>query len=127
MEDIFSKLDNGYIAVVLVDSIYLTCNNCQKEYQQSEENHTTDQISNYESSKQYAGHYIVLCGYDTGTGVVFYKNPSLEEIECCVNISLFDLARKSHGTDEDIIFINTLNTTKIKKSECKHARKSTFN
>ena len=108
MADILTKLDEGNIAIVLVDSNKLTCNSCAEKYEQYQENNAIYPLtfSNNDSTKDYQGHYIVLCGYDTGAGVIFCKNPSLEDVECCVNIPSFDAARKSYGTDEDIIFIN---------------------
>lgn len=57
-------------------------------------------------TNKYEGHYIVLCGYNADKCVIFYHNPSLKEVECCVSISSFEEARKSYGTDEDIIFVN---------------------
>ena len=99
MADILSKLDDGYIAVVLVDSNIFKCNSCTISP-------WIYPISNDDSTEHYEGHYIVLCGYDTEKGVIFCKNPSLEDSECCVNIPSFDKARKSYGTDEDIIFVN---------------------
>ena len=103
MADIYSMLDRGYIAIVLVDSSDFTCNFCAKE------NNTMDamiySIFCDNSENQYQGHYIVLCGYDTDLGVIYCKNPSLKEVECRVNIPVFDMARKRHGTDEDIIFV----------------------
>ena len=111
MVDILSKLDEGFIAVVLVDSNLLICNSCAQKYEEERMNVMTYSwmypISNNDSTtQQYAGHYVVLCGYDTEAGVVFCKNPSLQDVECSVNIPSFDMARKSYGTDEDIIFIN---------------------
>ena len=103
MADILSMLDSGYVAIVLVDSSDFTCNFCAKK------NNTMDptiySIFSDNSEKQYHGHYIVLCGYNTHLGVIYCKNPSLADVECCVNIPVFDMARKRHGTDEDIIFV----------------------
>ena len=97
MADIFSMLDDGYVAIVLVDSSDFKCNSCT---------HITYSIFNDNGTKQYEGHYIVLCGYNTDLGVIYCKNASLDDVECCVDISVFDTARKRHGTDEDIIFVN---------------------
>jgi len=53
----------------------------------------------------YQGHYVVLCGYDLGTQKVFYRNPSFGDHVCVMSISVLEEARKSYGTDEDLIFI----------------------
>lgn len=36
---------------------------------------------------------------------MFYRNPGLKEGICSINFTAFDKARKSFGTDEDILFI----------------------
>ena len=104
MADIFSMLDDGYVAIVLVDSSDFKCNSCAQKYNIMD--HITYSIFNDNGTKQYEGHYIVLCGYNTDLGVIYCKNASLHDVECCVDISVFDTARKRHGTDEDIIFVN---------------------
>ncbi|KAG5878100.1 hypothetical protein JTB14_017970 [Gonioctena quinquepunctata] len=51
------------------------------------------------------GHYIVICGYDINSRKVFYRNPTFGDHVCTMSMELLDLARRSYGTDEDIIFI----------------------
>ena len=94
MEDIFSMLDDGYIAIVLVDSSNFTCYFC------------VNSVFLCNSQDQFQGHYILLSGYDTKAGVIYCKNPSFDRAECTVSITVFDNARKHRGTDEDIIFVN---------------------
>lgn len=70
----------------------------------------------------YQGHYIVLCGYDIERQKVFYRNPSFDDRKfffitkfsnklvdvtdvCQMSLSILEEARKSYGTDEDVIFI----------------------
>ena len=111
MADILSKLDEGFVAVVLVDSNLLICNSCTQKHEQNNENGMSlpwmyPMLNSNNTTQEYAGHYVVLCGYDTEAGVVFCKNPSLQDVECSVNIPSFETARKSYGTDEDIIFVN---------------------
>lgn len=53
----------------------------------------------------YQGHYIVLCGYDSVTERVFYRNPSLNDHVCSMSFAALNEARQSYGTDEDIIFV----------------------
>ncbi|XP_060532939.1 protein GUCD1 isoform X2 [Cylas formicarius] len=53
----------------------------------------------------YQGHYVVICGYDVTTGKVFYRNPSFGDHVCSMSIRNLEQARKSYGTDEDIIFV----------------------
>jgi len=53
----------------------------------------------------YQGHYIVLCGYDINSKKVYYRNPSLHDRVCVMSIDTLEEARKSYGTDQDLILI----------------------
>ncbi|XP_064555117.1 protein GUCD1 isoform X2 [Drosophila montana] len=54
----------------------------------------------------YAGHYVVLCGYDITTRKLFYHNPEVRDGHVCRCFSgAMDTARIAFGTDQDIIFI----------------------
>ncbi|KAH8289331.1 hypothetical protein KR054_003869 [Drosophila jambulina] len=56
--------------------------------------------------KRYAGHYVVLCGYDMAAEKLFYHNPEVHDGHICrCLIESMDTARRAYGTDEDIIFI----------------------
>lgn len=57
------------------------------------------------SQSDYCGHYIVLCGFDADKRCVYYKNPSFNEDLCCAKFVMFETARHSYGTDEDIVFV----------------------
>ena len=47
----------------------------------------------------------MLCGFDADKRHVYYKNPSFNDDLCCAKFDMFELARHSYGTDDDIIFI----------------------
>lgn len=107
METILSKLDQGWTAIILVNSNLLRCTPCE-EKQQKIVNvlpWTVPSLHVYQV-EHYEGHYVTLCGYDLERKTIFYKNPSREDAQCCTDMSLFELARHSYGTDEDIIFID---------------------
>ncbi|BFG00364.1 protein GUCD1 [Drosophila madeirensis] len=58
------------------------------------------------TNKRYAGHYVVLCGYDMATEKVFYHNPEVHDGHICRCLTdSMDTARRAYGTDEDIILI----------------------
>ena len=61
------------------------------------------------SSGSYQGHFIVLIGYDQQKQIFIYRNPSLpsgsEKVISITKYEYFERARKSYGTDEDILFI----------------------
>ncbi|KAI8517952.1 guanylyl cyclase domain-containing protein 1 [Branchiostoma belcheri] len=51
----------------------------------------------------YQGHFIVVCGYSEEG--ILYRNPGLATDLCCCSCQSFEDARKSYGTDEDILFV----------------------
>ncbi|KAJ3639248.1 hypothetical protein Zmor_003928 [Zophobas morio] len=55
----------------------------------------------------YQGHYVVLCGYDLAARKVYYRNPSFVDRVCIMSVDTLEEARKSYGTDEDVIFVYT--------------------
>ena len=59
-------------------------------------------INSLLSSSAYAGHYILLVQADTD--YVYYLNPSSSGLQKLTHGN-FDVARKSRGTDEDLIFV----------------------
>lgn len=95
---LIEQLLNGPI-ILLTNARILCCDKCK-----------SNKISN-ELRKclpwrtTYQGHYIVLCGYDIERQKVFYRNPSFDDHVCQMSLSILEEARKSYGTDEDVIFI----------------------
>ncbi|KAI4455101.1 guanylyl cyclase domain containing protein 1 gucd1 [Holotrichia oblita] len=53
----------------------------------------------------YQGHYIVICGYNSIMQKIYYRNPSFHNRLCTMSLETFEEARKSYGTDEDVILI----------------------
>ncbi|XP_025092688.1 protein GUCD1-like isoform X2 [Pomacea canaliculata] len=100
LDEIIHHLSQNNIAIVLTDWCYLECLWCHSQIRRSclcclDLCHAT-----------YQGHYIVLCGFDRRKGLLFYKNPNAHgEDVCCCRLDKFEKARKSHGTDEDILFV----------------------
>lgn len=95
-------LSGKYIAIALVDQFKL---------RQSwlEDVCTTDF---YESNRGYTGHYVVICGYDADRDEFEIRDPAISRLgnSCrkCQRVSsnLLDEARKSFGTDEDLLLIS---------------------
>ncbi|CAH1800809.1 unnamed protein product [Owenia fusiformis] len=97
-DDILKHIASGNILIILVDWCHLYCNWCDRQ--------CVSMCGNIgKCFKSYHGHYIVVCGYNKDQRTVQYKNPSYNEELCCCSLSAFDTARKSFGTDEDILFI----------------------
>eukprot|EP01024_Parvocaulis_polyphysoides_P062426 TRINITY_DN7135_c0_g1_i2.p1 TRINITY_DN7135_c0_g1~~TRINITY_DN7135_c0_g1_i2.p1 ORF type:complete len:292 (+),score=25.67 TRINITY_DN7135_c0_g1_i2:412-1287(+) len=55
----------------------------------------------------YQGHYIVLCGYDKQRQQFLYMDPGGRNGVQRQSVEAVEEARKSYGTDEDLLLINT--------------------
>lgn len=98
MEEVISHVSDGGLAIVLSDWRYLECIWCPPEIRKCS-------LCCMIGSSGYQGHFIVVCGFDKRKRYIFYKNPNTDENLCCCRYESFDKARKSDGTDEDILFI----------------------
>ncbi|WAR03103.1 GUCD1-like protein [Mya arenaria] len=100
-DEIVSHLGDGNLAIILVDWAQLECLWCDKRHCKS----CCFSCLSSSCCRGYQGHFIVACGFDSKKKKIFYMNPSYDEEMCCCRMSQFDAARKSYGTDEDILFI----------------------
>ncbi|XP_074574091.1 guanylyl cyclase 1 isoform X1 [Curcuma longa] len=57
----------------------------------------------YMSNSDYMGHYVVICGFDGGSGEFEIRDPASPRKHEKLSIECLDEARKSFGTDEDIL------------------------
>ena len=53
----------------------------------------------------YTGHYVLVCGYDGGRGDFVVRDPASSRQTLFVPAASFEEARKSFGTDEDVLLI----------------------
>ncbi|KAG6530477.1 hypothetical protein ZIOFF_012716 [Zingiber officinale] len=60
----------------------------------------------YMSNSDYMGHYVVICGFDRGSGEFEIRDPASPRKHEKLSIECLDEARKSFGTDEDILLIS---------------------
>ena len=121
IEEIITKIREGFVAIVLVNSSLLYCEWCEMFPP------VTALLLTYctgcasgTSVSDFCGHFIVLCGFDQERKCVYYMNPSIREGVCCAKFHVFERARHSYGTDEDIIFIDLSQQAKdsiVKKNE----------
>lgn len=99
MEEILDHLGSGNPAIILVNANLLICDTC----------HTKKclmrMLSCCNSNFSYQGHYIVLCGFDKIDSKILYRNPSVVNKVCSMSYDSFECARKSFGTDEDVLFV----------------------
>ncbi|XP_041457081.1 protein GUCD1-like [Lytechinus variegatus] len=101
-DEIISRLKERQPAVVLIDASLLVCLECDDTKQDREFGCCQREE---EEEEGYIGHFIVACGYNIEKEQIFYRNPARPIDLCCCSFENFDVARKSHGTDEDILFI----------------------
>ncbi|KAJ4979812.1 hypothetical protein NE237_010592 [Protea cynaroides] len=60
----------------------------------------------YGGDSGYTGHYIVLCGYDADRDEFEIRDPASHRKSSRISLQCLDEARKSFGTDEDLILIS---------------------
>ncbi|KAI0223247.1 Protein GUCD1 [Lamellibrachia satsuma] len=108
-KDLLQHLSTDNPVLVLVDWCYLLCKWCRSKLK------CCFPLVG-KCLDEYQGHYIVVCGYNKKTKLIYYKNPSCHEDLCCCSWKSFDTARKRYGTDEDVLLLykDTLNHRKIK-------------
>ena len=56
----------------------------------------------------FAGHYIVLIGYDAERDLFYYRDPGSNETLCCCSVQVLEAARMSSGTDHDMIVVKIM-------------------
>jgi len=113
LEEIKQHLFNGNPVIVLVDMQYLRCIECTRLSCFSSPYYYISSVVclPIKSTVEYAGHYIILCKYNSDSDLFEYKDPSKCASACFIRSEHLEIARKSAGTDEDIIFI-THDTTR---------------
>ncbi|XP_007009143.2 PREDICTED: protein GUCD1 isoform X1 [Theobroma cacao] len=60
----------------------------------------------YGNDGGYTGHYVVICGYDAGADEFEIRDPASSRKHSKVSSKCLEEARKSFGTDEDLLLIS---------------------
>ncbi|KAK9075452.1 hypothetical protein SSX86_003775 [Deinandra increscens subsp. villosa] len=103
-------LSGKYILIALVDKYILSKPWTHDEY-----------LSNFSSgSSGYTGHYIVICGYDALTGEFEIRDPASTRTRETISSRCLEKARKSFGTDEDILLVIYIWRIQILKTDLKY-------
>ncbi|XP_029442454.1 protein GUCD1-like [Rhinatrema bivittatum] len=103
VQDLQQHLAQGHIAIVLVNAVLLLCDLCSSPVKYCCFLPIGQKC--FCRSPDYQGHFVVLCGYNKSTESIFYNNPAYADRTCSTSIRNFEDARRSYGTDEDILFI----------------------
>ncbi|XP_071789942.1 protein GUCD1-like isoform X1 [Asterias amurensis] len=105
-EEIVNHLSNQNPAVVLIDDTVLHCQECSaRSVEELGCGLECLTLFNKDKEQGYIGHFIVLCGYDKMKQHFLYRNPGIESELCACTFSNLEEARRSRGTDEDILFV----------------------
>ena len=112
------------MCIVLTNSSLLGCDTCnyhsittipQGTTTSSTSKYATTNITSWNklspADNSYQGHYVVVCGYDLPRQKIIYRNPSLYDRECVMSFQMFEEARSCYGTDDDVIFVDTIPST----------------
>ena len=57
------------------------------------------------NGEEYTGHYVLIVGFDTSTHEFLVRDPATPVSELRVSPAALDLARRSFGTDEDLLIV----------------------
>ena len=116
---IINHIANRGVCIVLTNANLLGCESCnyysmttcsQIGLSASSTKPSTGFLSLCPVTTSYQGHYIVVCGYDLPHQKIVYRNPSVDDRECVMSFQKFKDARSCYGTDDDIIFIDTISS-----------------
>lgn len=99
LEEIIDHLSLGNPAILLVNANLLFCDACHSN------KCLMQLLSCCNMMLSYQGHYIVLCGFNDMEKKVLYRNPTFMNRVCTMPYDAFEAARKSFGTDEDVLFV----------------------
>ncbi|XP_023763768.1 guanylyl cyclase 1 [Lactuca sativa] len=103
-EIIFLILSGKYVVIALVDQCILS-----KSWK--EDVHTPQF---YNGTAAYTGHYVVICGYDAHNDEFEIRDPASSRKSDRISSNCLEKARKSYGTDEDILLVSLVDTDTIK-------------
>ncbi|KAL5203364.1 hypothetical protein ABZP36_014316 [Zizania latifolia] len=102
----FLLLSGHCIAIALVDKTKLNS---------SWMNEIRD-MQHFSEVSDYMGHYVVICGYDVDGCEFEIRDPASSRQRERVSMKILDEARKSFGTDEDIILVSLTGKNGMKLS-----------
>ena len=107
LDEIKAQLGPKCACIVLIDANKLNGidTDSLETVQNMQINCFSNLIAMFKSKLGYAGHFIVLIGFDNVRQLIFYRNPSTSKRLSYTGEENFELARKSYGADEDIIFL----------------------
>ena len=111
MREIINELKEGNcIFIILLNDMYSFCEKCDYKIEKFLKNCLL-----FCFPKIYQGHYVLLFDYDEKKNVFLIKDPSNKDSFCQIKEETLESARKSFGTEEDLIIINWKNDPNFRK------------
>lgn len=104
LPDILSHLLLQKPIIILTNARLLQCRLCAF----SSTRHSLRKACFGSCGAPYQGHFVVLRGFDDRNQLMYYSNPSVREEVCCCTYDEMEEARLAYGTDEDIIFVDSV-------------------
>jgi len=111
MDTILDFLEEKRMIIILIDWKKMGCLHCSSRLGRL--SNSLDKLKVYgvdfdgekDNNRDYQGHYICLTGVDREKNLIYFANPSAQYPVCVSGVEDLERARKSYGTDEDIIFV----------------------
>lgn len=74
VQEIQAHLEQGHVAIVLVNAVVLKCEDCSSPVKYCCFLPVGQKC--FCRKPEYQGHFIVLCGFNKTTGFIYYNNPA---------------------------------------------------
>lgn len=84
VQEIQAHLEQGHVAIVLVNAVVLTCELCSLPVKYCCFLPVGQKC--FCRKPEYQGHFIVLCGFNKTTGSIYYNNPAYSDREYFLNL-----------------------------------------
>lgn len=95
IEEIQAHLEQGHVAIVLVNAVLLTCELCATPVKYCCFLPVDQRC--FCRKPEYQGHFVVLCGFSKTSGYIYYNNPAYSDRE-------YDLLLKPVNTVIRLLF-----------------------
>jgi hypothetical protein len=112
IQEIVQHLSESGTCIVLTNANLLSCETCSYFILCGNGDRATSTsclLLRTCGSDAYQGHYVLAVGFDLPKQKIYYRNPTLRDRVCTMSFDRFNEARTSYGTDEDVIFVGTIN------------------
>lgn len=100
VQEIQSHLEQGHVAIVLVNAVVLVCELCSTPVKYCCFLPVGQKC--FCRKPDYQGHFVVVCGFNQKTGSIFYNNPAYSDRMYCEVLPLFLKTPQAHFSMQNI-------------------------